>query len=69
MGNLITFIALWTALIISTMGVGLLLVPVYWALVFRGAEYIDGRGAAPGFSPADEALLLILKASTSGDHE
>lgn len=38
MGSLITFIALWTVLIISTAGIGLLLVPVYWALVFRNAE-------------------------------
>lgn len=37
MGNLIAFVLVWTILIVITMGIGILLVPVYWALVIRGS--------------------------------
>jgi len=38
MGNLVGFVFLWIVLIVSTLGTGLLLLPVYWALVFRNSE-------------------------------
>ena len=37
MGNLAAFVIAWTFLIVGTLGTGLLLVPVYWALVFRNS--------------------------------
>jgi hypothetical protein len=37
MGNLVAFVIAWTFLIVSTLGTGVLLVPVYWALVFRNS--------------------------------
>lgn len=38
MGNLVAFVIVWLLLIGSTLGAGLLLIPVYWALVFRNSS-------------------------------
>ena len=50
MGNLIAFVSMWIVLILGTLGAGLLLIPVYWALVFRNSESRVAKASEKLFS-------------------